>query len=72
MIESIEAPIQGVVKSIEVSIGQEIKEGDVVAIMESMKMNIEITSHLSGRVTEINAKENESIDGEEPIIQIQL
>ncbi|HIJ63227.1 MAG TPA: acetyl-CoA carboxylase biotin carboxyl carrier protein subunit, partial [Rhodospirillaceae bacterium] len=49
----------GVVESIEVKVGDAIQEGDVVAIIEAMKMHTEVVSKVTGTVQTIaiNAKE---------------
>ncbi len=51
--------------------GQMVSEGDVVMILEAMKMQNEIQAPLSGTVTAINCKPGESVEANSPLIIIQ-
>jgi len=53
--EAIIAPIPGIILSISVKVGGSVTSGQVVAIMEAMKMENNLTSHVSGTVKEIHA-----------------
>ncbi len=58
---SIISPMPGVVKKVTVNVGDEIKAGDTVIVLEAMKMNNNIKSTYSGKITEILVSENEVI-----------
>lgn len=47
---SVTAPLQGTVQTIKVKVGDKVNAGDVVAIIEAMKMENEIPSNASGTV----------------------
>ncbi|MFV0440010.1 MAG: biotin/lipoyl-containing protein [Lachnospirales bacterium] len=49
----ITAPMPGSIFDIKVSVGDTVQEGDVVAVLEAMKMETEIFSSCSGKVTSI-------------------
>ncbi len=51
--ESVTAPMPGAIFDIKVSVGSQVKEGDVVAVLEAMKMETEIFATTSGSVTAI-------------------
>ena len=51
--EIIEVPITGKVISVEVKVGDMVKEGDVICFIESMKMENPILSPVAGKVSEI-------------------
>jgi len=51
------ANIPGKVVTVEVSIGDEVEEGQVVMILEAMKMQNEIQAPVGGTVTEIHCEE---------------
>ena len=53
----IEAPMAGTILKVNVSIGSIVTEGDVVVVMETMKMETEVRSRFSGVVSAINIKE---------------
>ena len=52
--EQIEIPITGKITSVNVSQGDVISEGDVLCMLESMKMENPILAPVGGTVTEIN------------------
>ena len=51
--EIVEVPITGKITSINVKPGDEVKEGDVLCLIESMKMENPILSPVSGTITQI-------------------
>jgi glutaconyl-CoA/methylmalonyl-CoA decarboxylase subunit gamma len=61
-IGSIVAPLGGVVISIDVALGRDVAAGDRVATIEAMKMKTEVFSKVTGKVTNIAAKANESVE----------
>ena len=52
--EKVEFPITGTIISVEVKEGDEVNEGDVLCLLESMKMENPILAPVSGKITEIN------------------
>jgi biotin carboxyl carrier protein len=52
--EIVIAPIPGIILSVNVKEGDSVTSGQVVAIMEAMKMENNLTSHVSGTVKEIH------------------
>ena len=67
----VSANIPGKVVTVEVSLGDEVEEGQVVMILEAMKMQNEIQAPLSGTVTAVNCKPGDSIEANSPLIIIQ-
>jgi biotin carboxyl carrier protein len=59
--EKVEVPITGKIVSIEVKAGDTVQEGDVICMLESMKMENPITSPVDGTVTEISVKEDQVV-----------
>jgi acetyl-CoA carboxylase biotin carboxyl carrier protein len=57
----LEAPVTGSVWKIETTVGAEIAEGDVVLILESMKMEIPLEAEADGRVVEITCTEGDPV-----------
>jgi biotin carboxyl carrier protein len=57
----VEVPISGKIISVDVKVGQVIKEGDVVCILESMKMENPIVAPVGGTVTEVRVKEDQVV-----------
>ena len=52
--EIIEVPLTGKIISVNVKPGDEVKEGDTLCLLESMKMENPILTPVDGTVTEIN------------------
>ncbi|MDB3971803.1 sodium-extruding oxaloacetate decarboxylase subunit alpha [Candidatus Thioglobus sp.] len=59
--EPIGAPLSGNIWKVMVSLNQKINEGDVLVILEAMKMETEIKAARSGVVTEISVKEGDTV-----------
>jgi pyruvate carboxylase subunit B len=57
----IEAPMPGMIIRYEVKEGDAVKEGDVVLVLEAMKMENSITTPANGTVQKINFKDGESV-----------
>lgn len=68
---TISSTIPGKIVSIAVEEGDIVAEGDVVMILEAMKMQNEIQAPLSGSVTAVNCKPGDSIEANSPLIVIQ-
>ncbi len=52
--DAVVSPMQGTVLAVEVENGQEVEAGQVLCIVEAMKMENEVHAHRSGRVTELS------------------
>ncbi len=70
-IGDITSPVSGKVVNIKVSRGQEVKEGDVILVIEAMKMENEIHSPVDGVVEEIFVKVGELVNPDEVIMRIR-
>ena len=68
---SIEAPMPGKIIDILVEEGAEVKEGEPIIILEAMKMQNEITSHVTGIVKSVSVKKNDSVMKDDVMIEIQ-
>ena len=67
----VEAHITGTVLKIECEVGQEITEGDTVAILESMKMEMPVEAEDDGKVTEIKCKEGQSVSEGDVLVVLE-
>jgi acetyl-CoA/propionyl-CoA carboxylase, biotin carboxylase, biotin carboxyl carrier protein len=59
--EAVVSPMQGTVLAVEVKDGDEVREGQVVCVVEAMKMENEITAHRPGIVSGLSVAEGESV-----------
>ena len=67
----IEAHITGTVWKVECAVGDEIEEGDTVAILESMKMEMPVEAEDSGTVTEIRCEEGQAVNEGEVLVVLK-
>ena len=66
----IKAHITGTVWKIEVKVGDEIEEDDVVSILESMKMEMPVEAPADGTITEILVKEGQSVQEDDVMMRM--
>jgi acetyl-CoA/propionyl-CoA carboxylase biotin carboxyl carrier protein len=59
--DAVVTPMQGTVLSVEVSEGDEVQPGQVVCVVEAMKMENEITAHRAGVVTEVAVEPGQAV-----------
>jgi acetyl-CoA/propionyl-CoA carboxylase, biotin carboxylase, biotin carboxyl carrier protein len=59
--ESLPSPLQGTVLKVAVEQGAEVSEGDLICVIEAMKMENEIAAHRSGKVEELNVAEGAAV-----------
>jgi len=59
--ETIEVPITGKIIEVSVKEGDEVKEGDVLCLLESMKMENPILAPLGGTVTKVGIAADQSV-----------
>lgn len=67
---SVIAPLQGTVQTIKVSVGDKVNAGDVVAIIEAMKMENDIPATVSGTVKAIYVSKGSKVSSGDVILDI--
>ena len=67
----IEAHITGTVWKIEVAVGDAVAEGDTVAILESMKMEMPVEAEDEGTVKEIVVSEGQAVSEGDALIVLE-
>ncbi len=70
--KAVKSPITGMVIEISVSVGQSVSPGDLLVVIESMKMENEVLSESEGTVKEISVEENQPISEGGSILTIEL
>jgi acetyl-CoA carboxylase biotin carboxyl carrier protein len=68
---AVEAHITGTVWKIECAVGDQIEEGDTVAILESMKMEMPVEAEDSGKVTEIRCEEGQAVNEGDTLVVLE-
>ncbi len=61
----VHSPMQGTVLSVAVAEGQEVAAGDVICIVEAMKMENEVTAHTAGTVTSVHVEAGQGVTADE-------
>ncbi len=59
--ETVSAPIPGVIQEVNVKAGQTVKKGDVLFVLEAMKMKNNITAMRDGKVASVNVNKGDSV-----------
>ena len=69
--ETIEVPISGKIISVNVKVGDRVKEEDVLCVLESMKMENPIVAPVSGTVVEVGVKVDQVVKPGETVAIIE-
>jgi len=64
------APMQGLIVRLPVKAGDDVKLGDVVAVLEAMKMQNDIVTTVAGKVREVYVKEGEVVTPSQPLLAV--
>ena len=66
----LKAPMPGLVVAVPVSEGQEVKKGQVILILESMKMQNELKAPRDGTVQRVKVKAGESVEQKQTLLSV--
>jgi len=64
------APMPGSVLEVKVKEGEKVEEGDVLLVLEAMKMENEIIASQGGTVTEVMVKKGDTVNSEDPLVTL--
>jgi acetyl-CoA carboxylase biotin carboxyl carrier protein len=70
-VTDVEAHITGTVWKIECEVGDVIGEGDTVAVLESMKMEMPVEAEDAGTVTEIRCEEGQAVNEGDTLVVLE-
>ncbi len=68
---SLTAPMPGVVRIVRVREGERVERGDVLLVLEAMKMEHDVVASSSGRVARLNAREGDQVDAGQVLVVIE-
>lgn len=60
--DAVTAPMPGNILKVNVTPGQAVKEGDVLVVLEAMKMENEICAPSDGKITGVNVRKGDSVE----------
>ena len=66
----VSAPMPGTILKVNVTQGQAVKEGEVLCVLEAMKMENEILAPKAGTVTQVLASKGSSVDTGAPLVVV--
>ena len=66
--EAVTAPMPGNILKVLVAAGQTVKEGDILVILEAMKMENEIVAPKNGTVTQVLVEKGTTVDTDAPLV----
>ena len=67
---TVSAPMPGTIVTIKVNVGDTVKKGDTVVVMEAMKMENEITATADGKIVAISATKGASVNTGDALVSI--
>ena len=68
--ETVKSPMPGTILSVNVSTGSSVKKGDVLMILEAMKMENEIMAPCDGTVSAVSVSKGASVESGTPLCTI--
>ena len=69
--ETIEVPITGKIISVNVNVGDEVREGDILCLLESMKMENPILAPVNGTIAQIGIAAEQTVQPGEIVAVIE-
>ena len=69
--ETISAPMPGTIVKVPVSAGDQVAKGQVLVVMEAMKMENEIMAPHDGTVVSVMVKQGDSVESGAPMVALQ-
>ena len=69
--EEMTAPLAGTIWKVNVKAGEQVKEGDVLLILEAMKMETEIRAVTSGVIASVDVNEGDAVDTGDVLLNIE-
>jgi methylmalonyl-CoA carboxyltransferase small subunit len=65
------SPVSGIVASITAQPGQKLQAGDVLLVLEAMKMETQVTAHVAGQVAAIKVKAGDSVHSGQVLVEFE-
>src|ERR1017187_976127 len=65
------SPVSGLVASVTAQPGQTLQVGDVLLVLEAMKMETQVTAHVAGKVAAINVKAGDSVQSGQVLVEFE-
>ncbi len=66
----LKAPMQGTIIAVNVNVGDSVKKGQVVAILEAMKLENEIVAHVDGVIKQVLVTKGQTVNSQDVLVVI--
>ncbi len=70
-LETVTSPLPGKIVSVSVNAGQKVKEGDLLLVIEAMKMENEIVAPVNGTVATVSVKADTTVQIGDNLVSIE-
>jgi methylmalonyl-CoA carboxyltransferase small subunit len=65
------SPVNGLVIAVNVAPGQQVQAGDVIVLLEAMKMETNIVAHHPGKVKSVGVKAGQSVKLQQALVELE-
>lgn len=69
--KAVESPMQGTILDVKVKVGDEVKTGDTLLILEAMKLENEIKAPSNGKVLEIRVQKGATVNSKDVLVVLR-
>lgn len=69
--DAVRSPLPGTIVDIPAKVGDEVKEGDTLIVLEAMKMNNNLTAEKDGKIKAILVEEGETVKENTPLVTFE-
>lgn len=69
--QEVVSPIQGTVVNVKVKVGDKVKKGDVVVVVEAMKLENDVVSTFDGVVSEILVSKGQTVTAKQALVKVK-
>lgn len=68
---TVEAPLPGAVLDVRAGVGQSVVQGQIIVILEAMKMENEITSPITGQIAALHVQKGDAVRAQDPLFRVE-
>jgi methylmalonyl-CoA carboxyltransferase small subunit len=65
------SPVSGIVVRVEAQVGQSLQPGDILLVLEAMKMETNITAPSAGKISFIRVKQGDSVQAGQVVVEFE-
>lgn len=69
--QAVLSPIQGTVVNVKVKVGDRVKKGDVVAVIEAMKLENDVVSTFDGEISEVLISKGQAVTSKQALVKVR-